>query len=221
MTTQLAVAIAAASGCTGAFAKVFFVYLVQDIHYLQALADQPYLPLHVRHGVLHPPHLPLQGHGYGPVVPLPGFVLQPQLLVAVVLSLRVVGQHGPAAHVAWPAPVFTVAFVIVQVPAQELHSAALVRTRDELVHARHAVAVLLGEAEGFLAAADLIFTLSGGKQRVGNVLVKQKFLSKTTTHFDLHATDGFAQLEHGEDEARVDMFPAAGTGFLSALEKYQ
>lgn len=138
---------------------------MQVIHHLQALADQPYLPLHVRHGVLHPPHLPLQGHGDGPVVPLPGLVLQPQLLVAVVLSVRVVGQHGPAAHVARPTPVFTVALVIVQVPAEELHPAALVWTRDELVHARHAVAVLLGEAKGFFATTDLVFTLSGGKQR--------------------------------------------------------
>lgn len=165
MTTPLAVAIAAAGGCAGALAKVILVHLVQVIHHLQALADQPYLPLHVRHGVLHPPHLPLQGHGYGPVVPLPGFVLQPQLLIAVVLSLRAVGQHGPAAHVARPTPVFTVALVIVQVPAEELHPTPLVRTRDELVHARHAVAVLLREAKGFFATTDLVFTLSGGKQR--------------------------------------------------------
>lgn len=164
ITSPLAVAMATARGCAGALPKVILVYLVQAIHHLQAFADQPDLPLQVRHGVLHPPHLPLQGQGDGPVVPLSGLVLQPQLLVAVVLGLRGVGQHGAAAHVARPAPVFTVALVSVQVPAEELRPTALVRTRDELVHARHAVAVLLGEAKGFSAAADLVFTLSMGKK---------------------------------------------------------
>lgn len=82
---------------------------MQVIHHLQALADKPYLTLHVRHGVLHPPHLPLQGNGNGPVVPLPGLILLPKLLVAVVLSLCAVGKDGPAAHVAGLTPVFTVA----------------------------------------------------------------------------------------------------------------
>lgn len=39
------------------------------------------------------------------------------------------------------------------------------------------------------------------------------------THFDLHASDGFAELEHDEDQARVNMLPAAGTRFLPATEK--
>lgn len=138
---------------------------MQIIHHLQALADQPYLPLHVRHSVLHPPHLPLQGHGDGLVVPLPALKLQPQLLVAVVLGLCGVGQYGAAAHVARLAPVLAVALVIVQIPAEELHPTSLVRTGYELVQARHAVAVLFGEAKGFFAAADLVFTLSGGKQK--------------------------------------------------------
>lgn len=156
---------ATARRCAGVLSKVILVYLVQAIHHLQALADQPYLPLQVRHGILHPPHLPLQGHGDGPVVPLSGLVLQPQLLIAVVLSLCGVGQHGATAHVARPAPVFTVALVSVQVPAEELHPTPLVRTWDELVHARHAVAVLLREAKGFFATADLVFTLSGGASK--------------------------------------------------------
>lgn len=116
---------------------------MQIVHHLQALTDQIYLPLHVGHGGLHPPHLPLQGGGDGPVVPLPGFVLLPQLLVAVVLSLGAVGEDHPAAHVAGLAPVFAVACVGVQVPAEELRPAALVRTGDELVQTAHAVAVLL------------------------------------------------------------------------------
>lgn len=39
------------------------------------------------------------------------------------------------------------------------------------------------------------------------------------THFDLHASDRFAQLEHDEDQARVNMLPAAGTGLLPAKDK--
>lgn len=116
---------------------------MQVIHHFQALADQPYLPLHVGHGALHPPHLPLQGGGYGPVVPLPGFILLPQLLIAVVLGLCAVGEYCPAAHVAGLTPVFTVACVGVQVPAEELRPAALVRTWDEFIQTAHAMAVLL------------------------------------------------------------------------------
>lgn len=177
----LAAAIATACGCTGALSIVILFYFVQVIHHLQALADQPYLSLHVRHGVLHLPHLPLQGHGYGPVVPLPRLVLQPQLLIAVVLGLRGVGQYGPTAHVAGSTPVFTVALVSVQVPAEELHPAPLIRTWDELVHARHAVAVLLREAKGFFTSTDLIFTLSGGKQGGEFALLAQE-ISAITHH---------------------------------------
>lgn len=132
---------------------------MQIVHHLQALTDQPDLPLHVGHGALHPPHLPLQGGGDGSVVPLPDLVLLPQLLVAVVLSLGAVGENRPAAHVAGLTPVFTVACVGVQVPAEELRPAALVRTGDELVQTAHAVAVLLREGEGLCTATDLILTL--------------------------------------------------------------
>lgn len=128
---------------TTALSEVLLLHLMQIIHHLQALTDQPYLPLHVGHGALHPPHLPLQGGGNGPVVPLSGFVLLPQLLVAVMLSLCAVGEYRPAAHVAGLAPVFAVACVCVQVPSEELCSAALVRTGDELVQTAHTVAVLL------------------------------------------------------------------------------
>lgn len=85
------------------------------------------------HGVLHSPHLPLQGSGDGPVVSLPGFIFLSQLLIAVVLRLCAVGEYCPTAHVAGLTPVFTVACVGVQVPAEELRPAALVRTWDELV----------------------------------------------------------------------------------------
>lgn len=132
---------------------------MQVVHHLQALADQPYLPLHVGHGALHPPHLPLQGGGDGPVVPLSGFVLLPQLFVAVVLSLRAVGEYRPTAHVAGLTPVLAVACVGVQVPAEELRPAALVRTGDELVETAHAVAVLLREGEGLGTTTDLILAL--------------------------------------------------------------
>lgn len=129
------------------------------VHYLQALTDQPYLPLHVGHGALHPPHLPLQGGGDGPVVPLSDFILLPQLLVAVVLSLGAVGENCPAAHVAGLTPVFAVTCVGVQVPAEELRPAALVWTGDELVQTAHAVAVLLRKGEGLCTTTDLILTL--------------------------------------------------------------
>lgn len=119
-----------------------FIYLLYLIHYFQALADQPYLPLHVGHGALHPPHLLLQGNGDGPVVFLPGFILLPQLLVAIVLRLGAMGEYGPAAHVARLTPVLTVACMDVQVPAEELRPAALIRTRDEFIQAAHGVTVL-------------------------------------------------------------------------------
>lgn len=131
------------TGATAALSKVLLPHLMQIIHHLQALTNQPYLPLHVGHGALHPPHLPLQGSGNDPVVPLSGFVLLPQLLVAVVLSLGAVGEYCPAAHVAGLAPVFAVACMRVQVPSEELCSAALVWTGDELVQTAHTVAVLL------------------------------------------------------------------------------
>lgn len=147
------------TGAATALSQVLFFYLVQVVHHLQALADQSYLPLHVGHGALHPPHLPLQGGGDGPVVPLSGFILLPQLLVAVVLDLGAVGEYRPTAHVTGLAPVFAVACVGVQVPAEELSPAALVRTGDELVQTAHAVAVLLGEGEGLCTTSDFILTL--------------------------------------------------------------
>lgn len=39
------------------------------------------------------------------------------------------------------------------------------------------------------------------------------------TYFDLHAADRFAQLEHDEDQAWVNVLPAARTGLLSAKYK--
>lgn len=77
------------------------------------------------------------------MVPVLFLILLPQLLVAVVLSLGVVGEYGPTAHVAGLTPVLTVACMGVQVPAEKLRPAALVRAGDELVQAAHAVAVLL------------------------------------------------------------------------------
>lgn len=136
-------AIRSPTGTGSGLPQVLFIYLLYLIHHFQALADQPYLPLHVGHGALHPPHLLLQGDGDGPVVFLPGFVLLPQLLVAVVLRLRAMGEYGPAAHVARLAPVLAVARVGVQVPAEELRPAALIRTRDEFVQAAQGVTVLL------------------------------------------------------------------------------
>lgn len=132
---------------------------MQIVNHFQAFTDQPYLPLHVGHGALHPPHLPLQGRCDGPVVPLTGFILLPQLLVAVVLSLGAMGENRPAAHVAGLTPVVAVACMGVQVPAEELCLAALVRTGDELVQTAHAVAVLLREREGLCTTPDLILTL--------------------------------------------------------------
>lgn len=142
-----------------ALSKVLLLHLIEIIHHLQALTDQPYLPLHVGHGALHPPHLPLQGSGDGPVVPLSGFILLPQLLVAVVLSLGAVGEYRPAAHMAGLAPVFTVACVCVQVSSEELCSTALVWTGDELIQTAHTVAVLLWKGEGLCTTTDLILTL--------------------------------------------------------------
>lgn len=58
----LAVAVVATwcpTRATTALSKVLLLYLMQVIHHFQALADQPYLPLHVGHGALHSPHLPL------------------------------------------------------------------------------------------------------------------------------------------------------------------
>lgn len=77
------------------------------------------------------------------MVPLPGLILLPQLLIAVVLRLRAVGQYCPAAHVAGLTPVLTVACVVIQVPPEKLRPAALVRTWDEFIETAHAVAVLL------------------------------------------------------------------------------
>lgn len=99
------------------------------------------------------------------MVPLPGLVLLPQLLVAVVLSLSAVGEYCATAHVAGLAPVFAVARVGVQVPAEQLRPAALVWTRDELEQAAHTVAVLLSEREGFCTTKDLILTLQETKYR--------------------------------------------------------
>ena len=95
-----------------------------------------------------------------PVVPLAGLVLLPQLLVAVVLALGLVRQHRAAAHVAGLAPVVAVAGVGVQVPAQQLRPAALVRAGDELELTGHAVAVLLRQRKAGRAAADLILALA-------------------------------------------------------------
>lgn len=147
------------SGAAVALSKVLFFHLVQVIHHFQAFTNQPYLPLHVGHGVLHPLHFPLQGSSNSTVVPLSGFIFLPQLLVAVVLALGAVGEYCPAAHVAGLAPVLTVAGVSVQVPAEDLCSAARVRAQDELVQTAHAVAILLGEGEGLYTATDLILTL--------------------------------------------------------------
>lgn len=77
------------------------------------------------------------------MVPLPGFILLPQLLVAVVLRLCAVGQDCPTAHVTGLTPVLTVACVVIQVPAKKLRPAALVRTWDEFIETAHGVAVLL------------------------------------------------------------------------------
>lgn len=123
--------------------QVLLFHLLQFVHDLQALTDQADLPLHVSHGALHPPHLPSEGCCDGSVVPLPGLVLMPQLPVAVVLGLGAVGQHGATAHVAGLAPVLTVPGVGIQVPAEELGTAALVGAGNELEQAAHAVAVLL------------------------------------------------------------------------------
>lgn len=116
---------------------------MEVVHHLQALTDQPYLPLHVGHGALHPPHLSLQSGGDSSVVPLPGFILLPQLLVAVVLSLGAVGKYCTTAHVTGLTPVFTMARMSVQVPAEELRPAALIRTGYKLIETAHTVAILL------------------------------------------------------------------------------
>lgn len=94
------------------------------------------------HCALHPPHLLLQGDGNGPVVFLLGFILLPQLLVAVVLCLCAMGEDGPTAHVARLTPVLAVACMGVQVPAKELCPAALIWTWDEFIQATHGVTVL-------------------------------------------------------------------------------
>lgn len=77
------------------------------------------------------------------MVPLPGLILLSQLLVAVVLSLGLVGEYGPAAHVAGLPPVFTATRMGVQVPAEELRPAAMEWAGDEFIQTVHAVAVLL------------------------------------------------------------------------------
>lgn len=130
------------TGTASGLPQVVFIYFFYLIHHFQALTDQPYLPLHVGHGALHPPHLLLQGDGNGPVVFLPGFILLPQLLVAIVLCLRAMREYGPTAHVARLTPVLTVACMGVQVPAEELCPTALIRTRDEFIQAAHSVTVL-------------------------------------------------------------------------------
>lgn len=145
--------------------QVLFICLLYLIHHFQALTDQPYLPLHVGHRTLHPPHLLLQGNGNGSVVFLPGFILLPQLLVAVVLCLRAMGENGPTPHVARLTPMLAVARVGVQVPAEELCPATLIRTWDEFIQAAHGVTVLFWEGEGLRTTADLILTLSEGKCR--------------------------------------------------------
>lgn len=67
------------------------------------------------------------------MVPLPGFILLPQLLVAVMLSLGAMGKYCPTAHVAGLAPVLTVMCMGLEVPAEKLHPAALVGAGDELI----------------------------------------------------------------------------------------
>lgn len=151
------------SGAATGFSEVLLFHLLQIVHHLQAFTDEPYLPLHVGHRALHPSHFPLQSSGNGPVVPLPGFILLPQLLVAVVLGLSAVGQHRPTAHLAGLAPVLAVAGVGVQVPAEELRPAALIRAGDELVKTAHAVAVLFRQWEGLCTATDLVLTLREGR----------------------------------------------------------
>lgn len=64
------------------------------------------------------------------MIPLPSFVLLPQLLVAVVLSLGSVGEYRPTTHVARLAPVLTVVRMGLEVPAEELYPAALVGAGD-------------------------------------------------------------------------------------------
>lgn len=154
------------TGTPSGLPQVLFIYLLYLIHHFQAITDQPYLPLHVGHRALHPPHLLLQGDGNGPVVFLPGFILLPQLFVAVMLCLRTMGEDGPAAHVARLTPVLAVARVGVQVPAEELCPAALIRTWDEFKQAAHGVTVLFWEGEGLRTTTDLILTLLEGKCRV-------------------------------------------------------
>lgn len=68
------------------------------------------------------------------------------------------------------------------------------------------------------------YTVGRSKQRGEFTLLhkRKEFLQQdnsTMTHFDLHASDRFAQLEHDEDQARVNMLPAAGTGLLPAKDK--
>ena len=119
------------------------LHLLLAVHDLQALADQADLPLHVSHGVLHLPHLPLQCSSDCPVrLPL-GLVLLPQLPVAVVLALALEGEQGAAAHVAELPPVLAALGVRLQVPPKHLGPAAPVRAGHRLVQAGRAVAVLL------------------------------------------------------------------------------
>lgn len=131
------------TGTASGLPWVLFIYLLYLVHHFQAFTDQPYLPLHVSHRALHPSHLLLQGDGDGPVVFLPGFVLLPQLLVTVVLCLCAMGEDGPAAHVTRLTPVLAVACMSIQVSAEELCPAALIRTWDEFIQAAHGVTVLI------------------------------------------------------------------------------
>lgn len=80
--------------------------------------------------------------------------------------------------------------------------------------------------ERFLCNRGSRFYTVDGKERREYTLLHtgKQFLQQdisTRTHFDLQASDRFTQLEHDEDQARVHMLPAAGTGFLPAKDKQQ
>lgn len=157
MADHAAVAAAGAGALPGAL--VLLLGLFALLQHLQALADEPHLPTHVRHGALHARHLATERCGYGPLLAALRLVALLQVAVAVVQRLRGAAQLRAAAHGAQLAPVRAGAGVRISVTAEDARAATRVWAKQPLEWAGGAVEVLFGEGEGGQTALRCVATL--------------------------------------------------------------